>query len=146
MKHAIYILLCYDHKSFSAAKDAFVEVQAEEGQLLNELAEKAKRKLCESIHLPEREVCIHDCHIYHELPLFIKDEQSVPSRAAVPAAPNILTAQAHWECEHESWGRLQCSNCKKEALLEKSNGDVGTILLYVTSNYCPYCGAKMDAN
>jgi DNA-directed RNA polymerase subunit RPC12/RpoP len=39
---------------------------------------------------------------------------------------------------------LQCSNCKKEALLEKSNGDVGTILLYVTSNYCPNCGAKMD--
>ena len=48
------------------------------------------------------------------------------------------------ECEHETWGRLQCSNCKKEALLEKSNGDVGTSLLYVTSNYCPNCGAKMD--
>ena len=48
-----------------------------------------------------------------------------------------------WECEHGSWGKMQCSNCKKEALLEKSNGDVGTILLYVTSNYCPNCGAKM---
>lgn len=51
-----------------------------------------------------------------------------------------------WECEHETWGKLQCSVCKKEALLEKANGDIGTILLYVTSNYCPNCGAKMDWN
>lgn len=49
-----------------------------------------------------------------------------------------------WEWEHETWGQLQCSVCKKEALLEKANGDIGMILLYVTSNYCPNCGAKMD--
>jgi hypothetical protein len=49
-----------------------------------------------------------------------------------------------WESEHETWGRLQCSVCKKEALLEEAKGDVGRILLYVTSNYCPNCGAKMD--
>lgn len=63
--------------------------------------------------------------------------------ASIPAADVAPVVHGRWECEHETWGRLQCSNCKKEALLEKSNGDVGTILLYVTSNYCPNCGTKM---
>ena len=53
----------------------------------------------------------------------------------------VEVVHGRWECEHETWGRLQCSNCKNEALLEKSIGDVGTILLYVTSNFCPNCGA-----
>ena len=64
----------------------------------------------------------------------------------LPRADAVEVVHGRWECEHETWGQLQCSNCKKEALLEKSNGDVGTILLYVTSNYCPNCGAKMDGD
>ena len=59
---------------------------------------------------------------------------------------SVDVVHGRWECEHETWGQLQCSICKKQALLEKANGDVGTILLYVTSNYCPNCGAKMDGD
>lgn len=57
--------------------------------------------------------------------------------------PESLRPQGEWECEHETWGKMQCSVCKKEALLEKANGDIGQIFLYVTSSYCPNCGAKM---
>lgn len=58
--------------------------------------------------------------------------------------PESLRPQGEWEGEHETWGKMQCSVCKKEALLEKANGDIGQILLYVTSNYCPNCGAYME--
>jgi hypothetical protein len=44
-----------------------------------------------------------------------------------------------WECEFETYGKLRCSVCKKEALLETAND-----ALYATSNYCPNCGAKMQ--
>lgn len=63
-----------------------------------------------------------------------------------PIVDAVEVVHGRWECEHETWGKLQCSNCKKEALLEKSDGDCGTILLYVTSNYCPNCGEKMDGD
>ena len=63
-----------------------------------------------------------------------------------PTIDAVPVVHGRWECEYETWGRLQCSICKKEALLEKSNGDVGRILLYVTSNYCPHCGAKMEGD
>ena len=33
--------------------------------------------------------------------------------------PESLRPQGEWECEHETWGKMQCSVCKKEALLEK---------------------------
>lgn len=57
--------------------------------------------------------------------------------------PESLRRQGEWECEHETWGQMQCSICKKGALLQKSDGDIRKTLLYVTSNYCPNCGAKM---
>ena len=46
-----------------------------------------------------------------------------------------------WECEFETYGKLRCSVCKKEALLETAND-----ALYATSNYCPHCGCKMDGD
>ena len=48
-------------------------------------------------------------------------------------------AHGWWECEFETYGKLRCSVCKKEALLETAND-----ALYATSNYCPNSGAKMD--
>ena len=119
MKHTTYVQLCYDHKSFATAKDAFVEVEAEDGQLLTELAEKAKQKLCETIHLPVEEVSIHDYRVYHELPLIIKE----------PAAAEKET--------HARWVSLPgyytfCSHCNM------SCKEIGR------TPYCPYCGAKMD--
>ena len=49
-----------------------------------------------------------------------------------------------WELEHETYGKMRCSVCKKEALIEKTIGEVGVITIYVDSNYCPNCGAMMD--
>ena len=49
-----------------------------------------------------------------------------------------------WELEYETYGKMRCSVCKKEALIEKAIGDVGIITAYVDSNYCPHCGARMD--
>ena len=49
-----------------------------------------------------------------------------------------------WELEYGNYGKMRCSVCKKEALIEKTIIDVGVITDYVDSNYCPNCGAKMD--
>ena len=49
-----------------------------------------------------------------------------------------------WELEYGTYGKMQCSVCRKEALIEKAIGDIGVITNYVDSNYCPNCGAKMD--
>ena len=59
-----------------------------------------------------------------------------------PTADAVEVVHGRWECENESWGAIQCSNCKGKALLEKLNGE----LLYVLSDYCPNCGAKMDGD
>ena len=61
--------------------------------------------------------------------------------------PNVDVApvrHGHWELEYETYGKMRCSVCKKEALIEKAIDDVGVITNYVDSNYCPNCGAKMD--
>ena len=45
-------------------------------------------------------------------------------------------SEGEWVFEHEFYGKMFCSNCKKEALVNEDNE-------YVDSDYCPYCGAKM---
>lgn len=67
----------------------------------------------------------------------------------VPCSEQVLVEYApvkhgKWELEYETYGKMRCSACKKEALLEKAIGDVGVITLYVDSDYCPNCGARMD--
>ena len=61
-----------------------------------------------------------------------------------PTADVTPVRHGRWELEYETYGKMQCSVCKKEALIEKAIDDVGVITNYVDSNYCPNCGAKMD--
>ena len=61
-----------------------------------------------------------------------------------PTADVAPIVHGRWELEYETYGKMRCSVCKKEALIEKAIDDVGVITNYVDSNYCPNCGAKMD--
>ena len=61
-----------------------------------------------------------------------------------PNADVAPVRHGRWELEYETYGKMRCSVCKKEALIEKAIDDVGVITNYVDSNYCPNCGAKMD--
>lgn len=66
------------------------------------------------------------------------DIESFPT---VDVAPIV---HGRWELEYGTYGKMRCSVCKKEALIEKIIGDASVITNYVDSNYCPNCGAKMD--
>ena len=61
-----------------------------------------------------------------------------------PTADVASVRHGRWELEYGTYGKMLCSVCKKEALIEKTMDDVGVITNYVDSNYCPNCGAKMD--
>lgn len=126
MKHATYVQLTYDHKGTWPTEEAIVEVQAEDGQLLNELAKMAKEKLCSALHLPTNEVNILDYSVGHALPIIILDGCRVVDASAVDAAPVV---HGRWVF-HKKWDLLVCSECNYES--SKS------------SKYCPDCGAKMD--
>ena len=45
-------------------------------------------------------------------------------------------SEGEWKLEHEFYGRMVCSNCREEALVNDFNE-------YVDSEFCPNCGAKM---
>lgn len=45
-------------------------------------------------------------------------------------------SEGEWVFEHEYYGKMLCSNCKGEALVNECSE-------YVDSDYCPNCGAKM---
>lgn len=62
----------------------------------------------------------------------------------IPVADVAPVVHGRWELEYETYGKMRCSVCKKEALIKKAIGDVGVVTIYVDSNYCPNCGAKMD--
>lgn len=66
------------------------------------------------------------------------DIESFPNADVAPVV------HGRWELEYGTYGKMRCSVCKKEALIEKTIGDVGAITNYVDSNYCPNCGAKMN--
>ena len=60
--------------------------------------------------------------------------------------PASLRPTGEWILEHETYGKMICSRCKQEALHEERPDPWQRGLLalfYVTSNYCPNCGAKM---
>ena len=61
-----------------------------------------------------------------------------------PIADVVPVVHGRWELEYETYGKMRCSVCKKEALIEKTIDDIGITTNYVDSNYCPNCGAKMD--
>ena len=65
----------------------------------------------------------------------------IESFPTVDVAPVV---HGRWELEYETYGKMRCSVCKKEALIEKVIDDAGVITNYVDSDYCPNCGAKMD--
>ena len=68
-------------------------------------------------------------------------KHDIESFPTVDVAP---VRHGQWELEYGTYGKMRCSVCKKEALIEKTIGDVGVITNYVDSNYCPNGGAKMD--
>ena len=68
-------------------------------------------------------------------------EEAIKNAPTIEAKPVV---HGRWELEYGTYGKMRCSVCKKEALIEKTIGDVGVITNYVDSNYCPNCGAKMD--
>lgn len=45
-------------------------------------------------------------------------------------------SEGEWIFEHEFYGKMFCSNCKEEALVNECSE-------YVDSDFCPNCGAKM---
>ena len=52
-----------------------------------------------------------------------------------------------WVLEHGDYGQMMCSVCKKEPPTEKRPDpyeDYQMTEFYITSDYCPNCGAKMD--
>ena len=54
-----------------------------------------------------------------------------------PIADVVPVVHGRWELEYGTYGKMRCSVCKKEALIEKTIGDVGVITNYVDSDYCP---------
>lgn len=44
--------------------------------------------------------------------------------------------EGEWVWEHEYYGKMLCSNCNGEALVNECSE-------YVDSDFCPNCGAKM---
>ena len=62
----------------------------------------------------------------------------------VPAVDAVEVVHAKWELEYETYGKTRCSACKEEAPKCELYGDVGRILAYVDSKFCPSCGARMD--
>lgn len=67
--------------------------------------------------------------------------RAINRQIAADVAP---VRHGRWELEYETYGKMRCSVCKKEALIKKAIDDVGVTTNYVDSNYCPNCGAKMD--
>ena len=72
---------------------------------------------------------------------YCTEDINISSIHAADVAPVV---HGRWELEYETYGKMRCSVCKKEALIEKAKGDVDIITTYVDSNYCPHCGARMD--
>ena len=45
-------------------------------------------------------------------------------------------SEGEWIFEHEYYGKMLCSNCNGEALVNECSE-------YIDSDFCPNCGAKM---
>lgn len=71
-------------------------------------------------------------------------EVQAPCRCQTDA--ELLNAEGYrkqivgeWIFEHESYGKMLCSNCKEEALVNDRNE-------YVDSDFCHNCGARMKGD
>lgn len=54
--------------------------------------------------------------------------------------------EGEWKLEHETYGEMRCSVCGKECPIERKPDpyeDYQMTDFYVTSTFCPNCGAKM---
>lgn len=58
-----------------------------------------------------------------------------------------LRPKGEWVLEHETYGKMLCSQCEQEALVEEKPNPYDALgaltLFYVASNFCPNCGADM---
>lgn len=64
-----------------------------------------------------------------------------------PTADVVEVRHGQWKLEHETYGKMRCSICEKECPTERKPDpyeDYQMTDFYITSPYCPQCGAKMD--
>ena len=64
-----------------------------------------------------------------------------------PAADVVEVRHGEWVLEHEDYGKMMCSICKKTPPTERKPDPFEDFQLadfYIESPYCPHCGAKMD--
>lgn len=64
-----------------------------------------------------------------------------------PAADVVEVVHGEWVLEYGDYGKMMCSVCKKEPQTEKIPDPFDVYQMteaYITSDYCPNCGAKMD--
>jgi hypothetical protein len=57
-------------------------------------------------------------------------------------------SEGEWKLEHETYGKMRCSVCGKECPTERKPDpyeDYQMTDWYVTSPFCPTCGAKMKS-
>ena len=55
-------------------------------------------------------------------------------------------SEGEWKLEHETYGKMRCSVCGKECPTERKPDpyeDYQMTDFYITSPFCPNCGAKM---
>ena len=67
--------------------------------------------------------------------------------SATPTADVAEVKHGEWELEHETYGNMVCSVCRKQCPKERKPDpyeDYQMTDFYVESQYCPHCGAKMD--
>lgn len=67
---------------------------------------------------------------------FTGDEISTMFAKALYNADYRKQSEGKWIFEHEFYGKMLCTNCKEEALINEWDE-------YVDSDFCPNCGAKM---
>ena len=57
-----------------------------------------------------------------------------------------IRKRGEWILEHETYGKMICSACKKECSIERKPDPYAEFQmtdLYIESDFCPHCGADM---
>lgn len=62
----------------------------------------------------------------------------------VPAADVVPVVYGHWKLDSQRNGFHYCDICKSEAITQEDSW--GYEYQEILSDYCPWCGAKMDGD